>query len=204
MDRSVAPPFHSRSGKARWIAGAAAFALFSVVATACSLSDSPPETASSTARGVVEEPTSNRPPVASVVYAAVIRRLVKDHSAGPPRRIYVVDGATGRAARPLFDARRDPPAPFAPALKEGIADSLRGLAPIDFVRRRDSVLTRAGAVRGNAVLVTLGPIRRSGKSAKVGCNAYSSGKGAIWLTYVLKGKAGDWRVTGTIGAMVIS
>jgi hypothetical protein len=152
-----------------------------------------------------EEPRSEGAPVTSAIYAAVIRGLIEDHSAGPPARtIYVLNGVTKRAARPLFDGRRDPPAPFARALREGIADTLRDLAPIEFVNTRRSVLTPSGAVRGNAVLVTLGAIRRSGTVAKVGCNAYSSGKGAIWLTYVLKGKAGAWRVKGTTGTMIIS
>ena len=195
----------SRLERGPWFATAAAFALLLVAPLACSFSANPRESASSSTRRAEEEPRSERRPVASAVYAAVIRRLVKDHSAGPPaRRIYVVDGVTGRAARPLFDARRDPPVPFASVLREGIAEGLRDLAPVEFVRTRRSVLTRSGAVRGNAVLITLGAIRRNGKSARVGCNAYSSGKGALWLTYVLRGTAGTWRVTGTTGPMIIS
>ncbi len=143
------------------------------------------------------------------IYSAVIRRLVvQDHTfgGGDPgfRVVYVFDGAVKGAekARPSSRPRR-PRTQFGAELEAAIEERLQRLPPITFVHHRGSVL-REGEVRNRGVLVTLGPIDGGRRRAEVGCNLWISGRGALWVTYVVRMRSGGWRVTGVTGGMTIA
>jgi hypothetical protein len=167
-----------------------------------------PEAGTTTVAASGNQPDAER---AAAVYAAVIRRLMtKDHTFGggeaPFDRIFVVDGAVKRAGNPagLPAAAVER---FDPDVRAAIERRLTDLPPLEFVSDPDSVIVgrkRCAHVKGNGVLMTLGPI--SGGSARVTVpnGMFFACLGGQWLTYVLKGEGGHWRVVGTKGATVIS
>jgi hypothetical protein len=181
-----------------------------VISTGCTLSgdvesDRSPDT---TAREPL--PTPPRPGVERriAVYSSVVRQLVlEDHTFGGVdpgfKVVYVLDGALEGAERTLL---REPPPkkPFGEELKRGLRETLADLPDLVFVRDRSTVLKAGGEVRNDGVLVTLGPIEGNRRKAEVGSNLWVAGKGAIWLTYVVKPRTGGWVVTGTTGAMTVS
>jgi hypothetical protein len=145
-----------------------------------------------------------------LIYSAVIRRIVtKDHTFGrgksPFEHVYVVDGVVKEAG----DVRRQgqPRKPFSEEIKLGIREELRDLPPVSFLRDADSV--RAGEdglvkVKGNGVIITLGPISDGDDRVKVGTNLRCSELCGQWSTYVLERDGEVWRVTGTVGPVAIS
>jgi hypothetical protein len=122
-------------------------------------------------------------------------------TAGPSLTvIYVMDGAIENAEHPPPEWH-EPEMPFNDALKEEVGEGLSDLAPVEFIAKRESVVDgnesrSPGDVRNGGVLISLGPIRGESKSVKVGCNSWVSGKGALWLAYVLEPRGDVWKVTG--------
>ncbi len=147
---------------------------------------------------------------AIAVYEAVVRRLVaRDHSfgGGDPgfTDVYIVDGPVRGAARFTWP-RGKPRVRFSETVKSGLEAALPDLPPLTFVRTRSEAYgsRELGGVKKGGVLLTLGPILGSGERVEVGTELWMSGLGAQWLTYVVRFRDGDWRVTGTTGPMAIA
>jgi hypothetical protein len=147
----------------------------------------------------------------AAVYAAVVRQLVtEDHTFGggpaPFERVFIVDGAVPRASNPM-PLWREPPRPFAPAVRAGIIEQLADLPPVEFVSNPDSVVAgrrECAHVKRNGVLITLGPIKGDSDKATVPNGLFFACLGGQWLTYKLERTDEDWRVTGTKGPYIIS
>lgn len=140
------------------------------------------------------------------VYAAVVRRLVVEDYAFGVKHVYVVDGVVEGAGKPHVggDVVRKR---FTPAVKDGIARALADLPRVEFVADADSVIVDRGScgVENCGVLISLGPIKgQGGGRVSVPNGLFFAGKGAQWLTYVLKRGETGWRVVGTTGPVVIS
>jgi hypothetical protein len=163
-------------------------------------------------RGPSAGPTpspSSEPPLAALVYTAVIRQLVTvDHTFGggasPFDHVYVVEGPLGAADRPrLRPARR----PFPEEVKRAIVEGLDDLPPVEFIADPDAVrLGRDGlhGVKDNGVIISLGPIEPSGRGVHVATGLWCGGLCGQWLTYVVVESDEGWRIRGTTGPVAIS
>jgi hypothetical protein len=144
------------------------------------------------------------------IYSAVVRQLVtKDHTFGggpsPFERVFIVDGAVQRANDPGLS--REAPRPFTPEVRAGILGELGDLPPVEFVSDPDSVVVgsrECAHVKGNGVLITLGPIKGGKDRATVPNGLYFACLGGQWLTYELERADEGWRVTGYKGPYIIS
>jgi hypothetical protein len=145
------------------------------------------------------------------IYAAVIRRLVtKDHTFGrassPFDHVYVLDGPLPGGDWPRNDAVRSDKQ-FSMAVRKALEVELSGLPPIDFISDPDTARLGKdlmGGVKKDGVILTVGPILGRGHNVKVANSLWCGGLCGQWLTYRLKFRGGDWRVTGTVGPMSIS
>ncbi len=148
----------------------------------------------------------------AAIYAAVVRRLVtRDHTFGgapsPFKRVYVVDGAVPDANDPRMPARLDVARPFDAQLKETIVRRLVDLPRVEFVSDPERVIVeekKCPRVKGDGVVVSLGPIARSDRRRTVATGLFSACLAGQWLTYVLERGGNEWRVVGTRGPVAIS
>lgn len=185
--------------------------LLAVVPVGCgSTSD-----ASKPAGGAGTERTSQPGSDTAAIYASVIRQLVtKDNTFGgaePPFEVvYVLDGPVPHAAdpeRPPTDSGQEP---FDEFLKQEVERRLVDLPPVRFVAAREEIVVEEmggaspGRVKGDGVLISLGPVERRDGKVEVATSLWMNGLAGQWLTYVLVREGGDWRVTGTTGPMAIS
>jgi hypothetical protein len=146
----------------------------------------------------------------AAIYSAVIRQLVtKDHTFGgapsPFKRIYIVDGVVPAADDPGIP--RETRQPFVAKVRHGIARELSDLPPLKFVSVPDVVIVdknECPRVKGEGVLISLGPISAGGRRVTVANGLFFACLGGQWLTYVLARVDGDWRVVGTKGTVAIS
>jgi hypothetical protein len=148
------------------------------------------------------------------VYAAVVRQLVtKDHTFGggkaPFERVFIDVRLDEDAGDPHGDLG-GPPA-HAPRLtavdQAAILRELTDLPRVGFVEDSDSLIVGKDScahVKGNGVLITLGPISGGSERATVPNGMFFACLGGQWLTYVLERSDGDWRITGTKGPYIIS
>jgi hypothetical protein len=156
-------------------------------------------------------PTLNARDAARIeIYAEVIRRLVlKDHTFGggksPFDSVYVVSGAVRKAENPRRGGLFGPAAhPFSTDVVEELEEELRDLPPVRFIGDGERLLGGRQGVKGNGVIITLGPIDRDNKGVQVGTGLYCGGLCGQWLTYVLRERDDRWRITGTTGPYIIS
>jgi hypothetical protein len=146
----------------------------------------------------------------AAIYSAVIRRLVtKDHTYGsapsPFKRIYIVNGIVPEASDPGIAPKARQP--FVAGVRHGIAGELSDLPPLKFVSDPEAVIVdrnECPRVKGEGVLISLGPISASGRRVTVANGLFFACLGGQWLTYVLELVDGDWRVVGTKGTVAIS
>ena len=146
------------------------------------------------------------------IYAAVIRRLVtRDHTFGegtsPFGHVYVLDGPVPGAGKPTNVTLIDPPRTFERATIAGIRDRLMDLPPITFIpgpHRVRKGKDGLGGVKNEGVIISLGPIERSGANVEVPNALWCGGLCGQWLTYVLREHDEGWKVTGTTGTYAIS
>ena len=155
-------------------------------------------------------PTSEPDARIVAIYSTIIRRLVtEDHTFGdeesPFDRIFVDVRIGGGAGDP------DASPPTGPRLsaedQAAILRELADLPPVGFVENPDSVIVDKNGcaqVKGNGVLITLGPISGDSERATVPNDMFFACLGGQWLTYVLHNEDGHWRVTGTEGGIAIS
>jgi hypothetical protein len=156
-------------------------------------------------------PTAEPYARAIAVYAAVVRQLVtEDHTFGdeesPFDRVFI-DVRIDKGAGDPLDT--NPPAGDRLTVEEqaAILRELADLPRVAFVADPDSVIvgTKSCAhVKGNGVLITLGPIAGDADRVTVPNSMFFACLGGQWLTYVLESADGDWRVTGTEGPIGIS
>jgi len=144
------------------------------------------------------------------IYSAVVRQLVEeDHTFGegpsPFERIFIVDGAVQQANDPGLP--REPPRSFWPEVRAGILEELADLPPVEFLTDPDSVIVgekQCAHVKGNGVLITLGPISGGKDSVTVPNTLFFACLGGQWLTYKLEQAGASWQVAGTKGPYAIS
>jgi hypothetical protein len=184
------------------------------VALALTACDRSTESQSTTENGAPMTETGNltaQPDARAVsVYSAVVRQLVlEDHTFGdaesPFERVFIDVRIDHGAGNP--DAA--PPSGSALSAEEqaAILRELDDLPTVEFVEDPDSVIVgkdRCAHVKGNGVLVTLGPISGGSERVTVPNDIFFACLGGQWLTYVLEQADGDWRVTGTTGVIGIS
>lgn len=155
-------------------------------------------------------PTSEPDARIVAIYSTIIRRLVtEDHTFGdeesPFDRVFIdvrIDGGAG-------DPDASPPTGTRLSAEDqaAILRELADLPPVEFVENPDSVIIGKNGcahVKGNGVLITLGPISGDSERATVPNDLFFACLGGQWLTYVLDNEEGHWRVTGTEGGIAIS
>jgi hypothetical protein len=164
------------------------------------------ETGPATETGLATEPDART----VAIYSAVVRQLVtKDHTFGeeesPFDRVFIDvridEGAGDPDAHPPTGTRLT--AEDQAAILRALAD----LPPVEFVEDPDSVIAgkdECAQVKGNGVLITLGPISGGSERVTVPNDMFFACLGGQWLTYVLESEEGDWRVVGTEGGIAIS
>jgi hypothetical protein len=140
------------------------------------------------------------------IYSAVVEHMVTEEgqASGFPV-VYVLDHIVEGASDPegTTGVVRDVPA----EIRAGIQRSLDGVAPVEFVSDRDSVIGPPGAgdrVEGGGILLTLGPIQGEGDRVEVPASSYLGNLAATWQTWVVELSGERWRVTGTSGPVAIS
>ena len=144
------------------------------------------------------------------VYSAVVRQLVtKDHTFGdedsPFDRVFIVVRIDDKAGSPYTHPLAGPR--LTPEAQAAILRELADLPPVRFVDDPDSVIvgeTSCAHVKGNGVLITLGPISGDTGRLTVPNRMFFACLGGQWLTYVLERSDGDWQVVGTKGPIAIS
>jgi len=191
-----------------------ALALLVLVPLGCGGAGSQPQSSS---LGSPRESTNSADQTSrtAAIYASVIRQLVtKDHTfgGGDPgfKVVYVMDGAMPGAEALDGTGAKSPPEPFGGTVKAQLQAALTDLPPVRFVSSWGSVVvgtvggTTPGYVKNKGVLISLGPIEGEGNRVEVGNNLFITGLAGQWLTYVVKKRAGAWKVTGTTGPVAIS
>ena len=144
------------------------------------------------------------------IYSTIIRQLVtKDHTFGdeesPFDRVFIdvrIDGGAGNS-----DASPPTGATLSAEDQAAILRELADLPPVEFVENPDSVIVgknRCPHVKGDGVLITLGPISGDSERVTVPNDMFFACLGGLWITYVLENEDGHWRVTGTEGGIGIS
>jgi hypothetical protein len=61
-----------------------------------------------------------------------------------------------------------------------------------------------GGVKNDGVIISLGPIERKKGRVHVATGLWCNSTCGQWLTYVLKQRDENWRITGTTGPYAIS
>ncbi len=162
--------------------------------------------------------TKTGPPAAQpddrtvAVYSAVVRQVVtKDHTFGagePPfDRVFIDVRIDDEAGDPYDHPPGDGRQRLTAETQAAILRELTDLPPVQFVEDPDSVVVgkkRCAHVKGNGVLITLGPISGDSDRVTVPNSMFFACLGGQWLTYVLEGAQEDWHVTGTEGPIGIS
>src|SRR5919106_2548092 len=146
------------------------------------------------------------------IYSAVIRRPVtKDHTFGggpaPFRYVYVVNGPIKNAGDPLGDHFGPATEPFSSTAVDGMEQQLRDLPPLRFILDGNNARRGKqgqGGVKNDGVIISLGPIERKKGRVHVATGLWCNGLCGQWLTYVLKPRGDNWRITGTTGPYAIS
>lgn len=147
---------------------------------------------------------------AAAVYVSVLRRFMTsgENSFGGSRfpKIYVLSVAV--ASDPMGGSR-DTGVPIAGEVQRQVVDTIgTGLgAPIVFVADRDDVVVvknGCAEVKDGGMLITFGPVPAAGDRVEIAVNGFVACLGAIWLTYVVQQRSGEWVVTSTTGSMAVA
>jgi hypothetical protein len=102
-----------------------------------------------------------------------------------------------RAGAPGHTAPGGGPIPH--GVQRAITHALTDVGPLTFVASRDAVIEDphgCAHVRGDGILVTLGPVDGSGDRAHVGINGFRACLGANSLTYLVERAGRGWAVSG--------
>ena len=145
----------------------------------------------------------------AAIYAAVIRRAMREGAAGSTRgAVYVVDGPVKGAGMPRGDVYARPRGPFEGTLIDEIQQTLGpSVPPLRLVRDVKVALPENsdnGAVGDNKAVLLLGDIGRTGADEAHVPITWWCDKCSRWLTYVVIDTGGGWRVRGIAGPETIS
>jgi len=136
----------------------------------------------------------------ALIYSAVLRRYLTsgDHSFGDHRfpHIFSLDHTVAGAGAPGHKAPGGGPIPR--AVQRTITHALRDVGPLTFVASRDAVIDPhpCAHVRGDGILVTLGPVDGSGDRVQVAIAGFVACLGANSLTYLVERTGRGWVVSG--------
>ena len=146
----------------------------------------------------------------AAIYAAVLRQYLTtgDNSFGADHRFpvaYVLDRADAAAADPMggTGAVTPIPAPDQAAILAGLADVGR----VEFIADRATVMEEqdgCAKVRGDGVLIVLGPAVAVADHVEVAIHGFVACLGATWFTYVVERDGAGWRTNGTTGSQAIA
>jgi hypothetical protein len=153
------------------------------------------------------QPASNptRPPRPvdrqAPIYAAVLRQYLTSGDAAIAAdhrfpRIFVIDHAVADAGAPGHGTTGD--GPIRPAARRAITRALTDVGPLTFVTSGDEAIEphSCANVRGDGILITLGPVEGTGGRVQVGVNGHMSCLGANSLTYEVQQTSSGWTVSG--------
>jgi hypothetical protein len=144
------------------------------------------------------------------IYAKVLRKLVTvDHTfeseSSPFDRIFIIDTVEGINGPSGGSGARTP---LTQEVQEELTRRLVDLPPVEFVGGLGDVLVddeqSCARVKGNGVLITLGPIAGDGDRVEIPNELFVACLAAQWLTYVVEHADGQWQVTGTTGPRAIA
>jgi hypothetical protein len=140
------------------------------------------------------------------IYPAVLRQYLTSGDAAIAAdhrfpQIFVIDhavpgaGASGHGASGR-GASGDGPIP--PGARRAITHALTDVGPLTFVASPDAVIEDhpCAHVRGDGILVTLGPVDGSGDRVQVGIGGFVACLGANSLTYQVERTGRGWAVSG--------
>jgi hypothetical protein len=137
----------------------------------------------------------------ALIYTAVLRQYLTsgDHSFGDHRfpEVFVLDHTVAGAGAPGHKAPGGGPIPR--GVQRAITHALTDVGPLTFVASRDAVIEDphgCAHVRGDGILVTLGPVDGSGDRVQVGVNGFRACLGANSLTYLVERTGRGWAVSG--------
>ena len=145
------------------------------------------------------------------VYVQVLRRYLSTPTENSFheqtfKTVYVLDQAHPDAGDPAGKHERG--TPIAPDIQHDITAALAGVADVEFIADRETVIetkARCAQVRNGGILITLGTVDGDDNEVHVAINGFVACLGATWLTYVVRNQpATGWRLTGTTGQKAIS
>jgi hypothetical protein len=137
----------------------------------------------------------------ALIYTAVLRQYLTsgDHSFGDHRfpEVFVLDHTVAGAGTPGHKSPGGGPIPR--GVQRAITHALTDVGPLTFVASRDAVIEDphgCAHVRGDGILVTLGPVDGSGDRVQVGINGFVACLGANSLTCLVQRTGRGWAVSG--------
>jgi hypothetical protein len=136
----------------------------------------------------------------ALIYTAVLRQYLTSGDAGYGDtrfpHIFALDHTVAGAGAPGHKAPGGGPIPR--GVQRAITHALTDVGPLTFVASRDAVIEDhpCAHVRGDGILVTLGPVDGSGDRVHVGINGFRACLGANSLTYLVERAGRGWAVSG--------
>jgi hypothetical protein len=136
----------------------------------------------------------------ALIYTAVLRQYLTSGDAGYGDtrfpHIFALDHTVAGAGAPGHKAPGGGPIPR--AVQRAITHALTDVGPLTFVASPDAVIEDhpCAHVRGDGILVTLGPVDGSGDRVHVGINGFRACLGANSLTYLVERTGRGWAVSG--------
>jgi hypothetical protein len=137
----------------------------------------------------------------ALIYAAVLRQYLTSGDAAIAadyrfRQNFVIDHAVAGAGAADPGTAGDEPIP--PAARRAITHALTDVGPLTFVASGDEVIEphSCANVRGDGILITLGPVEGTGDRVQVSVNGHMSCLGGNSLTYEVQQTSSGWRVSG--------
>jgi hypothetical protein len=136
----------------------------------------------------------------ALIYTAVLRQYLTSGDAGYGDtrfpHIFALDHTVAGAGAPGHKAPGGGPIPR--AVQRAITHALTDVGPLTFVASPDAVIEDhpCAHVRGDGILVTLGPVDGSGDRVHVGINGFRACLGANSLTYLVERAGRGWAVSG--------
>jgi hypothetical protein len=137
----------------------------------------------------------------ALIYGAVLRQYLTSGDAAIAAdyrfsHIFVIDHAVASAGAAGPGTAGDGPIP--PAARRAITHALTDVGPLSFVASGDEVIEphSCANVRGDGILITLGPVEGTGDRAQVSVNGHMSCLGGNSLTYEIRQTGSGWRVSG--------
>jgi hypothetical protein len=150
-----------------------------------------------------DDPTPDDPTPAdrhALIYAAVLRQYLTSGDAGYGDTRFPHIFALDHTAAGAGGAGHHLPGggPIPRAVQRAITQALTDVGPLTFVGSRDTVIQDphgCAQVRGDGILITLGPVDGGGDRVQVGLNGFRACLGANSLTYLVERTGRGWAVS---------